>query len=569
MNAAALRWAIGGPNALSRWSLITLTPLGVLAGTLWGLRNGLTLSSWLPVVIGVHLFLIVPFLLCRILMVRLTTTRPRPWLGLVTFAFLGGLRAVMLVTAGAFMGVPLPRGAVIDFVPNGVGTGIAILGVVAVVVDGSRRHRAVVEQLAALDAEFERIRALDEAELAELEAQTVARIAGILELELRQLQPDIEHAPEHAAGQLRTLANDIVRPLSHELAHGNGWTPEADDMTAKPPRWERLTAVIADMRPANPLVPFLLIELIALPSAISERVGGVGFSAFVMLLLGGVMFALSWLVARVWPKGPTTMLRLGTLVLLYAVIGILAAWVGIVITQWYAAIYDPRWIAPFFLVITSMGVSFTTALQEHHRSDENRMAMSLARNSQLNAHVRERTRQAQRRLAKLLHSSIQAELIASAMLLTTRGGETRDGVQELDRLSTAIHECLLPSAEEPVSAQERVADLTSMWSGVLDVNIEANADVWSALDDDAGVLDAAVDVVAEGLTNAVRHGDSARVGLAMRLMGERLVVDITSTGFLLDERREGLGSRYLSEAAESWELVEDSGHIRLTASLIV
>ena len=89
MNAAALRLAIGGPDALTRWSLVGLLPLGVLAGTLWGLRNGLALSAWLPVVIGVHLFLILPFLLCRAIMIRASAKVPRPWLGMATFAFLG------------------------------------------------------------------------------------------------------------------------------------------------------------------------------------------------------------------------------------------------------------------------------------------------------------------------------------------------------------------------------------------------------------------------------------------------------------------------------------------------
>ena len=574
MNAASLRLAIGGPDALTRWSLVGLLPLGVLAGTLWGLRNGLTVSTWLPVVIGVHLFLILPFLACRTVMVRASAKGSRPWLGLATFAFLGGLRALMLVSAGALMGVTLPRGAVIDFIPNGVGTGIAILGVVAVVVDGNRRHRAVVEQLAALDSEFERTRAFDEARLAEVEARSIAKITGRLEQELRQLQAGADLAPDVTAAQLRTLASDIVRPLSHDLVQGDHWIPPAEDVTAKVPRWERIREVIADVRPANPLVPFFLIQLIALPTAISERVGGVGFAAFVMLLIGGIMYALSWVVARLWSSGRTTMPRLIVLVALYAVIGTVAAWVGMIITQWYAGVHDPRWIAPFFLIITSMGVSFTTAIQAHQRDDEVRMAMSVARNAQLNAEVRERTRRAQRRVAKLLHSNVQAEFIASAMLLAERAsGSSSDASrgedisEELDRLVAAIQDRLAPSVGPIGRARERVLDLTSLWSGAVDVTLEVDDVTWVALDEDPGALESVMEVVAEGLTNAVRHGEGSQVAVRMHRDPDGIAVRITSRGRLAAGSRAGLGSSFLDASTREWHLSEEAGEVHLMASV--
>lgn len=573
MTRDLLASAIGGPNALSKWSAIALLPLGILAGTLWGLRNGLALGAWLPVVIGIHLLLLAPFLLCRSIMVRAGVQRPKPWLGLGIFAFLGGLRALTLAYAGALMGVELPRGAIIDFLPNGIGTGIAILGVVAVVVDGSRRHRAVVEQLSAAEAEVERTRAFDEAALADAEARSVAQITGMLEQELRNLQPSAARTPEQVAAQLRTLASDIVRPLSHELAHGEEWIPVAEDVTTKPPRWERAREVIADMRPANPLAPFLLIELIALPSAISERVGGVAFSAFIMLLIGSIMYAMSWAVTRLWPNEPMTLPRLVVLIALYAVIGTFAAWVGMVMTQWYAGVHDPRWIAPFFLIITSIGVSFTTAVQAHQRADEDRMAMALARNAQLSAQVRESSRRAQRRVAKLLHSNIQAELIASAMLISSRASDSSttashtDISQQLDALSSSIHQQLSPPAERAESARERILDLTSLWSSVLEVELESDAETWEAMERDADALDAVIDVVAEGLTNAVRHGHGQHAVIAMSVDDHDIHVRVTSLGALAQGAQPGLGSEVLAAATSRWSLAAEADRVHLTAQI--
>lgn len=574
MNAETLRVAIGGRNALTRWSLVALLPLGILLGTFWGLRNGLTLETWLPVVLGVHLVLIVPFLLCRAIMIRATAEGPRPWLGLGIFAFIGGLRALMLAIAATPLGVTLPSGTVVDVVPNGMGSGIVILGVVAVVVDGSRRNRAVVVQLAALDASFERTRAFDEAALADLEARSVAQIAGMLEQELRQVESEVGNAPERVAARIRNLANDIARPLSHSLAMGQDWISEAEDITTKPPRWERIKDVIAEIRPANPLVPFLLLELIALPTVISEPIGGVGFAASMMLLVGGIMFAFSWVVARLWPKGRTTLLRLTVLIVLYAAIGLVAAWVRTIIIEWQTGIHNPLWIAPFFLILTSMGVSLTAAIQVFQRDDRDRLTMSIARNAQLNVQVRERARRVQRRIAKILHSNVQAELIASASFIAARargsGGpsaQEEEVSRELQRLTSAIHERLIPSVEPAVPANERIVDLTSLWSGILEVKVEADTHVWTALDNDRSALDAVMDVVAEGLTNAVRHGNGPEMIIDLSVDAVEIVVRLTSTGSLTQSTQPGFGSEILSEATSKWTLEAEGEQIHLTTHI--
>ena len=577
MNAETLRMAIGGRNALTRWSLIVWLTFGILFSTFGGLRYGFTLNALMPVVLVVHLLLIPPILLFRSIMIRASANRLRPWLGLGLFALLGGIRVVLPLVVAPALGVTLSSNAgafALLSLANGMASAIVILGVTAVVVDGSRRNRAIIDNLAALDAEFERARAFDEAELADLEARSVAQITTMLEQELRQVQAEWGNAPDQAASRIRSLATDIARPLSHALAQGDEWIPEAVDITVKPPRWRRFSAVIAEMRPAPPLVPFILLELIALPFAIAEPVGGVGFAASMVLLLGGIMFALSWVVLRLWPAGPTTMLRLASLVVLYAVIGFVATVIRSFLVELQTGIQNPLWIAPFMLVLTSIGVSFTIAIQARQREDRDRLAVSVARNAQLNAQVRERTRQVQRRIAKLLHSNVQAELIASAGLLATRPHESSDAAsqedavsQELTRLTSAIHDRLVPSIEPAIPAKERVRDLTSLWSGIMDVTLEADERAWTSLDQDPGALDAVIDVVAEGLTNAVRHGNGPEMIIDLRVDADEIVVRLTSMGSLVQSAQPGFGSEILSEATSTWTLEAEGEQIRLTTHI--
>ena len=569
MNSATLRSAVGGPNALSVWSLVVFIPLGLLSGTLWGLRNGLPLGPWLAAMALLQAALLLPFWLCRAILLRANRKGPRPVIGVAMFAFLGGLRAVLVVYTGAAMGVELPTGSVVDFIPNGVGIGVAILGIVAIVVDGSRRHRAVTQNLMDLDAEFERVRAFDEAELAGLEARVIDEVTGLLEGELRTLQSTAEQEPELAAARLRDLAATIVRPLSHEIADRDAWAASGDPIGAKPPRWQRAKAVIGDMRPANPLVPFLLVELIALPTAISERVGGVAFAAFVMLLGGAVILSLSWLLARTWPAGRTTLSRLIALVLAYVVIGTAAAWVMMTVTKIFAGVDNPIWIAPFYLTAIAIGLSVFTAISVQQRATEDRLAHAVARNAQLNAHVRLRSQQAQRRIAKLLHANVQAELTAAAWALAQTPGSsaTEGGAQQIERLVTSIRTALQVQ-EQPIGpAREHILELVSLWSGALAVDVTVPDDVWPVLAEDPDALERVSDVICEALTNAVRHGRDSTAALTMAVDGEAIGVRVASNGSLSPGARPGLGSRFLAESAQTWSLTELDGQVCLTASI--
>lgn len=576
MNAQILRSAVGGPNALSSWSLIVFLPIGLLAGLLWGLRNGLTLWPWLLAIAAVQASLVLPFWLCRVLLLRANAKGPRPILGVAFFAFLGGLRAVLVVFAGSSLGVTLPTGSVVDFIPNGIGIGVAILGIVAIVVDGSRAHRAAVQNLADLDAEFERTRAFDEAELVELEKRSIDEITSLLDQELRKLQPIAEHTPEQAATQLRSLASDIVRPLSHDLAEGEIWAPNPAAIEVTLPRWERAKAVIGGMRPANPLIPFLLIELIALPTALSERVGGVGFAAFVMLLGGGVILALSWLLDRLWPSGRTTIVRALVLVLAYVTIGTFAAWVMLTVTRIVAGLENPIWIAPFYLTAIAVGLSIRTSISAQQRAAEDRMAHAVARNAQLNARVRERSRQAQRRIAKLLHANVQAELTAAAIALSRidrLDGESDEPsarvAQQLEELVQSLGSQFVRHQEATVSARTHVLDLVSLWAGVLNVDVRVMGDVWSVLDHDPDAMSRVDDVICEGLTNAVRHGSGSSAMLSIEFDGQDLAVRITSVGALAVGAQPGLGSRFLADSTRTWSLSDVDGQVQLTAIVVL
>ncbi len=582
MTRDALGSALGGPNALTKWTWVVAFPLGLASGTLWGMREGLTLQQWAPIVLAVQVILSVILICMRqgllLAQNRTTSLAARIWLAVLSFALLGGLRVVIIIGAGIASGLDVSWQTVWQLVPHGMASGIGILGIVAVVVDGSRRHATAMQHLGVVDAQLATTRAFDEAGLATIETNVTDEVTRALRVEIDALRQSIDVADGDASAQvsgaLRGLAADLVRPLSHQIAHDDPWMPDAPSVPAGQTRFARIKAMVAQVRPAWPLIPVLLIALMGLPSEAVESAGGPGFGAVNVILACMTLYAGMWLLDQLWPKTATTPARLASLLVVYLGIGALAMVQMFILGSILAGDHRIVWITPVTFAVTALGVSLLAAVDVQWRGAEDELAHSIVRNAELSMQVRERAIRVQRRVAKFLHSDVQAELIATAMLLASwekeemaRGERAQRIGAALEGLASTLGQRVRDEDDIAVSSRERLVELSSLWAAVLDLEVEVMDDVWPVLDTHRDVAAAIDDIVAEGLTNAVRHGDSPKVKLAMRIDGERVAIDIHSTGSLSAGRGTGLGSHFLADAADSWQLEERNGMVCLSAAV--
>lgn len=565
------RSAFGGSNVITRWTLIVTFPLGLLAGTLWGIRMGVTVLPWMLVVGSVQTFLILPVWLLRLALDRINVRTPHPWLGVGALGFIGALRVALIFSFAPLFGVPMTFLFILGYLPYGVATGIVFMGIIAVIVDRSREHRVTMQNLAKIDRELARARDLNEAEFEKIEEQIAQDAQQSLTRDLAKLSAEPHLTSSETANALREMAAEVVRPMSHRLAE-DSWTTEVDEEDVAVPLRERWNAVLGDIRPAPPLVPFILIELIALTDAAGSRYGGWVFSSLNMLMGGGVMFLLSLLLLRAWPPGRTTIFRFLFLLVTYAGIGAFAAWLMSESNWVFAGVNQTLWIASAMLLITSMGVAFLIAIENQRRNLQDNLAQSVLRNSQMTTQLRERARFARRRIAKFLHSNVQSELIAAAISLTREANESTDSQGSqlrtsdvLARLHHVLSQRLGPESSPQHSSRERVDDLLSLWSSVLTVNTNIPDEVWVLLDADSQARSLVDDVIAEGLTNAVRHGNGPIIDVALQRGEGELHIAMTSPGVITRGGAPGLGSRFLSESTREWTLTESDGQVHFFA----
>lgn len=572
MRREALIAAIGGRNALTIWSWLVSVPLGIVAGALWGVSVGLTSPAWLLGLCLMHVVLVIPLALFAWRLRVTQARRPRPGLAaLCAFGTLGAMRtAGIMVLAGAFGMADALRLAV-SFIPYGAITGIVTFGVIAVVVDGVREHRVTMQRLSDLETSIAQAREADQVGFEQLQARVADEVDVVLAEALGRLRVSGDVSAEQASASLRTLAADVVRPLSHRLFEDEQ-APTPAVRRSSVPRGRSARLLIEHMRPAPAWLIVLVIEIIALPvEFVAPRAGSAAAGSFIVLLGGAVMFALSWLVQRWWRPGATTIPRLVALTTAYFAVGAIATAVMGLAGQVLVAEPIMYWVTPILLALIAMGFSLLSALAIRRTATEDLLADYVVRESQLAANYRESLQRARRGVAKFLHSNLQAELIASAMSLAMRVGRDEAGgrvvIEEIDRMTRSISEQMLSDAPPMMSSRDRVMELTSLWAGVLDIEMNVNDDVWSILDCDHAALAAVDDVISEGLTNAVRHGDDSRVVLRMNHEVDAIVIRITSHGRIAAGARSGLGSVFLDDSARTWQLSEDSSGVHLTASI--
>lgn len=562
------RWgaAIGGPNAITTWSWTASMPLALVLGVNGGLILGLPLGTWLLAVVATQVLLIAPLALARLTYLSGRPRAPRPVSALVTFGILGALRSVLLIAFAVMLGVTPSADLVASWVVASAAYGVAALSAIAIVVDGIREHRAALQRLDVLRASLARTRALDEMRRDELAEVFLAEVDASVTSALEGVRVTGRSTRDEVSAALRAVAETVVRPLSHRLASDDEWVIPIPTPTTPAPRTARVRELLTAMRPAPALLPVALIEVLALPYLL-QRIG-TAFALLNLIVGSAILYLLCWAIARLWGERAMTPARLLLLAIAYAVAGGAAAAAIDVIAHLLGMAVPFFWTTVAFVPIAALAVSLLGALDERRHAVEEETAEALVADAQETARMRDGLADLRKRLARVLHSTVQGEFIAAALALAAQGDASIETIDaELDELSQRVRD-RIRVVETPVArAADRIGDLVELWADVLAVDTTAEPAAWAALDAHPALLDRAVDVVAEGLTNAVRHGSAREVTLSVTAHDGAVVMRIGSPGTLSATARPSLGIRTVAESADAWELAQVDDRVDLTVSL--
>ena len=555
-------WRIGGPNAVTVWSWWVTLPLALMASVFGGALAGLPLGPFGLAALAVNVLMIVPLVVVRATYLSSRPRPSRPVLAIITFAALGAVRSLAMVGVAAAMGYADVVTILWEWPLMGAIGAMCAMSVIAVVVDSVREHRGATKRLLALQASLRQINEIESARLADLESEFVRDVEERVLVALEQVRASQPATGPEAGRSLREVSEAVVRPLSHQLAAAEPWT--APEPSAPRESWARKVGdLVRLVGPVNPLGPVLIFEAAVLPFLLA-RFGPA--LALLNLVVGSlILVGLGLVIRRAWRVPRRSWLNLVGLALAYAVSFVVAA---LSVSGLFVVLGQPPlpfWNGIVVYPLLALAWALLDAVLERRVELEEELTESLAREAQAAEQLRSRITSMQRRIAKVLHSVVQGELVTSAVSLA-RTDDRGAVAAEIDRVSASIVE-RLHAKESTVDSRERIMDLLSLWSAALTVDLNVDDDVWAALDVDADLREAVVDVLAEGLTNAVRHGSGPSVQVVMRRTAVGLDVAIQSEGHLRGQASSGLGTQTIEDSAQSWSLEERGGVVHLSVSL--
>ena len=490
-------------------------------------------------------------------LLAVTPSRIRVVVVVVVFAVVGALRPLLFMVSGLILGIGVQTAPLSARIGINIVATVAMFGLIAIGVDLVRDHAGVYRRLRAA----RRASAYDAEKAAELIRQlrhssldaVIERIEDAASMASEPIRP------RDAALLLRALADEVVRPVSHRLYED---VDEPDiQPSPEPPlsRREWVVSSFAGVRGAPPLLLAALFAVLVIPFAVAMYGPLVSIAPVAAGL--AVLYAGNVLLAQLTSAAPSVV-RLVGLPVGYALLGSALALTGGAIIRGMGYVPRYTWFLTWLYPVIALGVSFVASVGERVRVDQEELEIAVQESVAAAARMRAEYDFERGALARLLHSGVQSELIATALMLSADASD--DAAPQLRAAVERVRAVLSAPRAEPEAAG-RVQALVESWRSAIALETDVGEGVWDRLRDPAR-CSAVIDTISEGLANAVRHGDGTPVTLQLRVQPLGGLEVVITSGGILGTVDSGIGLRQLAEQGRV-ALREDGGRIELAVEI--
>ncbi|MFM7147668.1 MAG: hypothetical protein ACKOW5_15215, partial [Actinomycetales bacterium] len=216
---------IGGPDAVT-WPAFWATLVANLVGHFGG-GGQVDAPMWvrLLALLTSQLVMFIPLLALRFTLLR-DPSHPRPWVALAGFAVTPVVRtAVLVAVLGGVGGIDQTQW--LQRTLSSFPSLFLVLLVTAVVVGALRDQARTLRRLQQVQADLASTRDHLQSQVRQRNEAALISVRATLESELSRIEAASE---QQTVQHLQSLATDVVRPMSHELARSiPTWTPPVTD----------------------------------------------------------------------------------------------------------------------------------------------------------------------------------------------------------------------------------------------------------------------------------------------------------------------------------------------------
>jgi hypothetical protein len=524
--------------------LIHLAPNGnTVEGSVW-VRIVLAILGYLP---GLGVIFL------AVLLVRKVHSKGWSIAIMLTSYFVGGaLRGLFLSLS--FYSLGMADALNLDFripgsaIPFGLAIASATYAVSAL--DESKRR---IASLRALQAELNEAVAVSTQKESDLRELTLSKIEENVSDQLATITSIKDSASQE---ELRSLAVEVVRPLSHSLAERVPvW--EATQQESVRIRW---ADIFAQVRPELSLRPFLL-TILSNATAVTAFFFFFGVATAIPLLLCTfVLLYASTRALQAFISRFTVVKNLFARSVLMTVLLMVASLPsGIVGDLIIRDTPDPTFILRSGLLIVPLFgwfIALGGAAQAESARLENDINAGIERLSWLKARLNLVNWFEQGEFARVLHGPVQSAINKGIIRLSQNNGES-SRAEIIHTVREDIATALKPTLQwegHSRSFDQLCADLALTWEGLSQIDFAISPAAKQALAADPACASLAWDIVHESCGNAIQHGKATWISVRITDPTERvLTVDVVNNGEAAEvESKPGMGSNMLDACTLKW-----------------
>ena len=403
-----------------------------------------------------------------------------------------------------------------------------------------------------------------------LQAEMIGRVRGMLNPALENLRLKLQDATDShnlapAIAALQTTVEDVVRPLSHQIATEDlspvldttgpinvvkrGLLPDKVQLSFMP-GWGSLVSIGTVMAPLGSIRPPIDSVILA-------------------FLLGTTFFVTLKVLESVldeWKYNPVVAFLV--MVSAYVASGIAAPmyWTQ---TQWHLH-YQERF--NFAVLAGIVGIAFfVVGLANNYRKE------SIAEIQQVNddmalltSQLRQQVWLDHRRVAQVLHGSVQGALYAAAIRLGREANPSVELIADVQQeILVAMKEVAGPRLEK-FEFEEVLDSIVAIWEDAIDFEIRIDPHALAKLNANRDASECAIEVIREAVNNSVKHGQADKVAIGIQPSDRGLIaLEVANDGRELHpDTAKGYGSTILDELTHTWTLMNRNGSVVLSAIVI-
>ena len=554
---------LGGPSALS-WPAFWVCLVTSIAGNMtdrFTSQSGFNVVLNLAANVAAVAAMFAVMLALRPLLLRDVAVRPRPGRAIVMFVVGASVRGVVLGLLLSLMGTGEPR--LLFRVVASIITITLAMSITATIVDLVRTSQARRRMLRAQGDDLRRAEDDALAKAAEIQERATAQVRSLLLDRLSALKGG---RVDDLAPGLRADADEVIRPMSHEMVHLSAPTPRA----AEPAGvgrigWADVWNAASLGQPFRPLwgaVLLMVMSLSMLTAYNASLARGLAYAVIGGLLIAGALALLGWLVTpRLRTMSPGAR---GTALVASGFAGLVAAGIAWGLIMGVAG-SENAWRSPISIMIGGLVVVLGLAIEQGFRrqaeSADAELAATNARLQYAAAVAGATAWHEERRMSRALHGPVQTAVRAAAMRI-----EQGDLVGAKELLVQALGH--LESSTEGTGVREALAGVAKAWDGLCTVQVALPDDLAARIDDNPALASSVVDICTDACSNAVRHGGAAHVAVQAQPAGDALELVVSDDGAPDGGAGiPGMGSAMLDDVSVQWLRRREDGRTVLRATL--